>query len=337
MELTDDMRRVVNEQRLGFVATVGPDGRPNLSPKGTTMVWDASHLMFADVSSPATVANLAVNPFTEINVVDPIARKGYRFKGRATFHRSGAEFDHGMALLRDRGSSLTAERVRSIVVVEVLDTAPLVSPVYDTGITEPSVVANWMRHYTGLHQQVVPAVDPGDGAEAVLLTGVYGVGKTTVAADIASVLETAGVAHAALDLDWLTWSNASGPTRTDEHQMMLTNLASIVANYRGVGARYFVLARSIVDRFELASLIATVVVPVRTVELTVSYEVIAERLATDPTDERRDNLAASARWLANALGTGFADVVIANDRPVRDVSSLILTWLDWPAGPTHTT
>ena len=33
--LTEDMKRVVREQRLGFVATVGPDGTPSLSPKGT--------------------------------------------------------------------------------------------------------------------------------------------------------------------------------------------------------------------------------------------------------------------------------------------------------------
>jgi hypothetical protein len=36
--LSEDMTRVVQEQRLGFVATVSPDGTPNLSPKGTTAV-----------------------------------------------------------------------------------------------------------------------------------------------------------------------------------------------------------------------------------------------------------------------------------------------------------
>ena len=36
--LTEDMKRVVREQALGFVATVCPDGSPNLSPKGTTSV-----------------------------------------------------------------------------------------------------------------------------------------------------------------------------------------------------------------------------------------------------------------------------------------------------------
>jgi predicted pyridoxine 5'-phosphate oxidase superfamily flavin-nucleotide-binding protein len=42
--LTEDMRRLVLEQKLGFAATVCPDGTPNLSPKGTTTVWDDTHL-----------------------------------------------------------------------------------------------------------------------------------------------------------------------------------------------------------------------------------------------------------------------------------------------------
>lgn len=82
--LTEDMRRVVQEQRLGCAATVCPDGTPNLSPKGTTAVWDDGHLVFADIRSPRTVANLRQNPAIEINVVDPVSRKGYRFKGNAT-------------------------------------------------------------------------------------------------------------------------------------------------------------------------------------------------------------------------------------------------------------
>jgi predicted pyridoxine 5'-phosphate oxidase superfamily flavin-nucleotide-binding protein len=95
VELTPDMQRVVLEQSLGFVATVTPDGRPNLSPKGTTTVFDANHLMFADVASPQTVANLASNPNVEVNVVDPIVRKGYRFKGTATVHTGGSDVRAG--------------------------------------------------------------------------------------------------------------------------------------------------------------------------------------------------------------------------------------------------
>jgi hypothetical protein len=54
--LTADMKRVVAEQRLGFVATVCPDGTPNLSPKGTIAVWDDDYLVFASrrVTSTST-------------------------------------------------------------------------------------------------------------------------------------------------------------------------------------------------------------------------------------------------------------------------------------------
>jgi predicted pyridoxine 5'-phosphate oxidase superfamily flavin-nucleotide-binding protein len=81
--ITSDMKRIVEEQRLGFVATVCPDGTPNLSPKGTTRVWDADHLVFANIRSPGTLANLRQNANVEVNVVDPFVRKGYRFKGVA--------------------------------------------------------------------------------------------------------------------------------------------------------------------------------------------------------------------------------------------------------------
>jgi len=66
--LTADMQRVVREQRLFFVATVCPDGTPNLSPKGATAVWDDDHLLFADIRSPGTIRNLRRNPAIEKTV-----------------------------------------------------------------------------------------------------------------------------------------------------------------------------------------------------------------------------------------------------------------------------
>jgi predicted pyridoxine 5'-phosphate oxidase superfamily flavin-nucleotide-binding protein len=80
--INPEMRRVVEEQRLCFAATICEDGTPNLSPKGTVTVFDDDHLMFADLASPQTVKNLRTNPSIEISVVDPGVRKGFRFKGR---------------------------------------------------------------------------------------------------------------------------------------------------------------------------------------------------------------------------------------------------------------
>lgn len=137
--LDDDMRRVVNGQRLGYVASVCPDGTPNLSPKGTTAIWDDEHLVFAHLHSHQTVANIeAGNRVVEINVVDPIVRKGYRFKGPAEVHRDGDVYESGLRFYEAR-SGLEAHRVDAIVLVRVEHAAPLVSPAYDDGSTERDV------------------------------------------------------------------------------------------------------------------------------------------------------------------------------------------------------
>jgi predicted pyridoxine 5'-phosphate oxidase superfamily flavin-nucleotide-binding protein len=154
--LTPDMKRVVGEQRLGFVATVCPDGTPNLSPKGTTAVWDEDHLVFANIRSPGTVANLKRNASVEVNVVDPFLRKGYRFKGVASILVSGALYDQVIAFYRERGSQVSA--IREVVMVRVERAQPIDSPVYDLGLSEGEVRARWERHFESVRAgKVTPA------------------------------------------------------------------------------------------------------------------------------------------------------------------------------------
>jgi predicted pyridoxine 5'-phosphate oxidase superfamily flavin-nucleotide-binding protein len=149
--LTSDMKRLVLEQKLGFAATVCPDGTPNLSPKGTTTVWDDRHLLFADICSPGTVRNLELNPAIEINVVDPFVRKGYRFKGVATVHANDEVYAKAISLLASRGYRTLPEQIAHIVLVEVKQAAPLVSPAYLDGAGEEEVRAGWLRHFDALN------------------------------------------------------------------------------------------------------------------------------------------------------------------------------------------
>jgi predicted pyridoxine 5'-phosphate oxidase superfamily flavin-nucleotide-binding protein len=146
--LTDDMKRVVAEQRLGFVATVCPDGTPNLSPKGTTAVWDDDHLVFANIRSPSTLANLRQNANVEVNVVDPLLRKGYRFKGVATILASGAQYDQAIAFYKARGSRVST--IREVVLVRVHSAQPIDSPAYDLGLTEEEVRNQWEHYFQAL-------------------------------------------------------------------------------------------------------------------------------------------------------------------------------------------
>ena len=147
--LTADMKRIVEEQRLGFVATVCPDGTPNLSPKGTTAVWDDDHLVFANIRSPRTLENLRSNPSVEVNVVDPFARRGYRFKGVASILEAGPRYDEALAFYRRRG---TEHPIREIVVIEVRTAHPIDSPAYDLGLSETEVRERMEQHYNALRE-----------------------------------------------------------------------------------------------------------------------------------------------------------------------------------------
>lgn len=152
--LTDDKKRLVNEQTLGFHATVCEDGSPNLSPKGTTRVWDDDRLLFADICSPQTVANIRRRSQVEVNVVDPFVGKGYRFKGPAVVYERGTDgFAEGLERLRAQGSAAPADRINAIVVIEVRHVRPLLSPAYDDGTTtELDLVRTFQGRFARLHE-----------------------------------------------------------------------------------------------------------------------------------------------------------------------------------------
>ena len=146
-----EAKRVIEEQRLAYVATVSQDGTPNVSPKGTIAVWDEDHLVFADIRSPGTIANISRNPAVELNVVDPFSRKGYRFKGTAQIVRDGELFPRFVDFYLGRGARRAAA-VRTFVLVKVERVLPLISPAYDDGSDETSVRSRWISHYDSLHR-----------------------------------------------------------------------------------------------------------------------------------------------------------------------------------------
>jgi len=83
----------------------------------------------------------------EINVVDSLLRKGYRFKGRATILSEGPQFDEIIEFYRRRGSTTVKHH---IVLAKIERAAPLISPVYDMGSSETQVSARWRRYWEKL-------------------------------------------------------------------------------------------------------------------------------------------------------------------------------------------
>ncbi len=147
--LTGDMKRVIDEQKLGFVATVCDDGSPNLSPKGTMVVLDDDHIMFGEIRSPNTIRNLNANPAMEINFVDPFSRTGYRFKGEARIIEPDSD-EFGTLHPRFEPWGAMAQKINCIVALRVVKALPLTSPAYDIGSTETELRETWMAHFVAI-------------------------------------------------------------------------------------------------------------------------------------------------------------------------------------------
>jgi len=143
--ITEKIRKFVSQQKLGFVATVSPDGTPNLSPKGTISVLDENTLVFANIRSPQTIENLEKNPSVEINIVDPFSRRGYRFKGIAKIISDGEEYDKILLSYKQNGIQTT---IKSIVMVNVKQILEVTSPLYDVGYTEEELKIKWKKYYS---------------------------------------------------------------------------------------------------------------------------------------------------------------------------------------------
>ena len=164
---------------------------------------------------------------------------------------------------------------------------------------------------------------------AVLLTGLFGTGKSSVAIETADVLEKRGVPYALIDLDYLCWGEPGSDQPGAEHVMLLKNLAPVVANYRAAGVTRFVLARAMRDRAQVESLRETIAMQLTVVELRVPWDEIERRLTDDLTAARADDLREAREWLISAHHEGLADVTVDNDRPIREVATAVLERLGW--------
>jgi len=145
--ITSEIKNFLDIQKLGYVATVSPNGKPNISPKGTIIAWSSNLLAFADIRSPDTMTNLQNNPFVEINVIDPLSRKGYLFSGTARIIKNTSLYDEILTHYRNNGIK---SPINSIVLVTVLSIFKVTSPLYDLGKTEDEIKLKWKKYFNDL-------------------------------------------------------------------------------------------------------------------------------------------------------------------------------------------
>ena len=118
-KLSEEVKGMIAEVRPGIIATASKDGQPNVSAKGSFRVLDDNHVIFADINSPRTIANLRENPYVSVLVVHPQTLRGCRIWGKGEILNSGPLFDQMNKEFTDKG--LKVNHVVKITVAKVQD------------------------------------------------------------------------------------------------------------------------------------------------------------------------------------------------------------------------
>jgi hypothetical protein len=102
-----------------WVATVGPDGAPNVSIKGSGSLLDDDRLVFADLYSRETFENLARDPRVAVGVHDYARKVAMEVKGHAEIVDHGDLVDDMKRRLAAVGEKWKLPPVKHVVIVTV--------------------------------------------------------------------------------------------------------------------------------------------------------------------------------------------------------------------------
>lgn len=86
-----------------WVATVGADGMPNVSIKGSGTLLDDEHFYFADMFSHKTRDNLLHDNRVAVGIYDPERNVAIQVKGHADLIDQGPVFEEVNERLREKG------------------------------------------------------------------------------------------------------------------------------------------------------------------------------------------------------------------------------------------
>ena len=164
-------------------------------------------------------------------------------------------------------------------------------------------------------------------------SGSMGSGKATVLSEASDLLAQADIAHAAIDLDWLSVMYP----QHDRHgaRLMFANLAAIWPVYAAAGAERLLVARVVEERSELeqyreAVLGAEVIV----CRLTASLETMQERLRIrEPGMFQAKGITRSAELASILQRSQAEEFTVDNDseRQITEVARELLAGAGWLA------
>jgi nitroreductase len=102
-----------------LVATASARGEPNVSLRGSTMVFDQDHLAYWDRVHGRQLEHVGENPHVVVFYRDSVRRNTWRFYGQATVHAEGPLREEVMARVVEAELNRDPERTGAAVLVRV--------------------------------------------------------------------------------------------------------------------------------------------------------------------------------------------------------------------------
>lgn len=147
--LDEQVRQSISANVLCWLATVDTHGQPHVSPKEVFAMVDDQHVVIANIASPHTVRNIAINPQVCLSFVDVFVQKGFKLQGLAHTVASG-ESDYSFWAAPLEQSVQGKFKILSVIVVKVHSVAPILAPsyrFYPQDTTEQSQIDAAMNRY----------------------------------------------------------------------------------------------------------------------------------------------------------------------------------------------
>jgi predicted pyridoxine 5'-phosphate oxidase superfamily flavin-nucleotide-binding protein len=92
-KLNEEVKEIIADAGPALIATSSKNGKSHVQVKGSFRVVDDGHLVFVDIDSPRTMANLRDNPQLSTLVFDPETGRSCRIWGKAEILTKGELFD----------------------------------------------------------------------------------------------------------------------------------------------------------------------------------------------------------------------------------------------------
>ncbi len=146
--LDDDVRTLIDESVLCWLATCSAAGQPSVSPKEVFAPLGDDAIVIANIASPGSARNIRENPRACISFVNIFTQKGYQVAGQAAYLK---QTDPGYAEAESILLKITLGDYpfRTIFRVTAERVAPIIAPRYKLfpETTEHDQIDSAMRTY----------------------------------------------------------------------------------------------------------------------------------------------------------------------------------------------